>query len=145
MENKGLIIHCPTKKEWDSVVKTIKANNPNHEIGDFNHWNSHKEESCIFMESNNPKRISYGDRPYFEENYSNTKIITAKRFLRAGSIDVRETSNEIKERLIDRLRVEIGNCKELIEEAEKVSQKVLEEQNARIREFRIQLNALKGK
>ena len=106
----NIIVHCPTKEDF------VAAQNKAFELGagwwawgkNLRYfWDVYKSDTCIRIENNN--KVSYSDKPYYEENYPNIKIISAKEFLTKGSgnKNKEEWSEEIK-KLPEKTRVKLA-------------------------------------
>lgn len=74
---KELIIHCPTKDEYIKVDEKLSKD---YNIPKLNvDWNSaYGVECCIYF---NKSCLTYANRKFFEEDYSNIPITSAQEFL----------------------------------------------------------------
>jgi len=72
VEEKEVIIRCPTKELWDKVME--KENN----IGN-NFWDDYKEKSCLRIKDGKFK--GFGNVEYYQEQYQENPIISAGEYL----------------------------------------------------------------
>ena len=81
--SKNLIIHCPTKEDWENVCKKIEAESNilwwgTYKPTEHKCWDDKKESSCIIIENN---QLGYGSKNFFGKHYSHTPITSTKNFL----------------------------------------------------------------
>jgi len=72
VEEKEVIIRCPTKELWDKVME--KENNTGS-----NFWDDYKEKSCLRIKDGKFK--GFGNVEYYQEQYQENPIISAGEYL----------------------------------------------------------------